>query len=436
MTYLEAIITVLEDAGEPLNYGEIARRALERGLIPKTKSTESNVSKIITTHMDPPNQVFVKISRGIYALSQDRPGPTPNPPEGENRQHRDYASQSIEEMAPSTEYSEYLYATKYGTLVTGTINDRTTFMFCEKNRKLLTFGLKGKEVSSALYALLDLETNHVYVGITRRGSKRITDHWGKKFTHVAILFGTVAWSAELRTKLERDLTDFFRLLRWKPTNKVETITLVPRDMRTREELLPAIRQIAARIHSLIHNMDSLYSDHISLKPNGRGKGASKPKPPIYPVTKHSWIWPCSKGSYQIAQRDGIWASKAALEKIAARVRPGHLVTFYVREHRAFSGVYEFVGQWYPAPRTVWPGEAESGRILYPSQIRIKQIRDGRAELDAMTSRLEIFLTNASGNAGHVLQSPSGYPGNHGRPIPDSDMQIISDSMRPVGAGRG
>jgi len=432
VTYLEAIISVLKDAGTPLNYGEIARRALERALIPKTKSMRSNVSKIITTHMDPPNQVFVKRGRGIYDLSPNyRPDGLTNPRSSKPHTHHKDPLQSIDSMAPSMEYSEYLYKTKYGILVNGTINDRITFVFCEKNRKLLNFGLKGNEVSSALYALLDSQTKNVYVGITRRGSKRITDHWKDKFTHVAILFSAVPWSTDLRTKLERDLTEFFRPLQWNSTNQVGNIVLGPRDMRTREELLPILRQITARIHSLIHNMDSLYPGYLSLQPLVPDPGP-KPAPPN---VRNFWIWPCSEESYQIVQRDAIWASKAALKKISARVRSGDLITFYVREHKAFSGVYKFVGAWYPAPRAVWPGEVESGRIDYPSQIRLRRMSDGRAALDPLKRRLEIFRKNTSGNAGHVLQSPSGYPGNHGRPIPESDMNIISESMRPAGTGQ-
>lgn len=442
-TYLEAIISVLVDAGKPLNYREIARRALERGLIPKTESLTSNVSKIITTHLAPPNQTFVKVRRGVYDLSPNyRTGGLTKPRTRKNRTHRKDSSQSIEGMAPSTAYSEYLYKTKYGTLVYGEINDNINFMFCEKDSKLLNFGLKD-DVSSALYALLDIETNNVYVGITRRGSKRITDHWKDKFTHVVILFSKSAWSTDLRTKLELDLTEFFRSLPWNPTNRTSDIALEPNEMRTRAEILPSLRQITARIHSLIHNMDSLYPGHAHQKQPKKGNGkklgrkvdGTNPPPLSDTTVRNFWIWPCPKDSYQTVRREGIWASQAALVKIGARVRHGDRVAFYVKEHKAFCDVHEFVGEWYRATHAVWPGEAESGGILYPSQIRLRQIMDGRAALGAMNQRLEIFLKNVSGNPGHILRSTSGYPGNHGRPIPESDMKIISDSMRPVGASR-
>lgn len=340
------------------------------------------------------------------------------------------------------EYREYLYKTRHGTLVKGQINKGIKFMFCEKNKDLFLSGLKReKEITSALYALFDTDTKNVYIGITRRGYRRITDHWKRKFTHMAILFSEEKWSTDLRTNLERDLTESFKLLPWKPINQIEDSELDESDKRTRMELLPLLRQIATRTHALTHNMNLLYPDHVTdIGETSGGKPArrknSRIKKPTRristdPTVRHCWIWSCPKSIYEIAQSRGIWASKAALEDIRARVHPGNLVTFYVKEHKAFSGVYEFMGDWYAAPRAMWPDEKD-GRIIHTSQIRLRRIRDGRAALDALKPRLKIFRDNASGNAGIVLQSGSGYPGNHGRPIPDSDMQIISDSMRPVG----
>ena len=124
-----------------------------------------------------------------------------------------------------------------------------------------------------------------------------------------------------------------------------------------------------------------------------------------------------------------------MENISARVHPGNLVTFYVKEHKAFSGVYEFVGEWYHAPRIMWPDEIKEGRIIHTSQIRLRRIRDGHAMLDSMIPRLKIFRDNTTGNAGLVIRSSSGYPGYRGRPIPESDMNIISESMRPSGTGQ-
>ena len=437
-TYLEAIIRVLEDAGTSLNYGKIANRAFEQGLIPKTESMRSNVSKIITTHLDPPNQIFVKVGRGVYDLH-----PT-------YKKHNNGSKPTGTSMAPSMEYREYMYKTKNGTLVKGQINNRIKFMFCEKNKDLFISGLKGeKEITSALYVLFDKDAKNAYVGITRRGYRRITDHWKKKFTHVAILFSEAKWSTDLRTSLERDLTYFFNSLPWNTVNQVETIPLDESDMRAREELLPLLEQIAARTHSLIHYMSSLYPgtsepSHVQAREKRpkspvlwKGRNPKSPKPPKVstdPAIRHCWIWSCPESSYHIIQNQKIWASRATLENISARVHPGNLVTFYVKEHKAFSGVYEFVGEWYRAPRIMWPDEIKKGSIIHTSQIRLRRMRDGRASLDPLKRRLGIFRKNTSGNAGHVLQSSGGYPGNHGRPIPESDMNIISESMRPTGTG--
>lgn len=71
MTFMEAALAILEDAGEPLHYGEITRRALERGLLKTTgktpdESLNSRLSVEIKKNGD--KSVFVRTEPGTFGL--------------------------------------------------------------------------------------------------------------------------------------------------------------------------------------------------------------------------------------------------------------------------------------------------------------------------------------------------------------------------------
>jgi restriction system protein len=76
MTFLEAAYSVLRDAGKPLHFREIARRAFERGLIKtKGKTPAASLNAEITLdikHADHSGETprFVRVGKGIVALSE------------------------------------------------------------------------------------------------------------------------------------------------------------------------------------------------------------------------------------------------------------------------------------------------------------------------------------------------------------------------------
>jgi len=58
-----------------------------------------------------------------------------------------------------------------------------------------------------------------------------------------------------------------------------------------------------------------------------------------------WIWSVDVDNFKIMQDKQVWASKAEIEKIRDRVKPGDLVGFYLIGNGGFVAIYEFVGDW-------------------------------------------------------------------------------------------
>jgi restriction system protein len=76
MTFLDAAHGILKQAGQPLHYREIARRALEQGLIEsKGKTPEATMNAQLATKIkraaeDDPPSLFVRVSRGVFGLRE------------------------------------------------------------------------------------------------------------------------------------------------------------------------------------------------------------------------------------------------------------------------------------------------------------------------------------------------------------------------------
>ncbi len=83
-TWDEAILIVLQDAGESLHYAEIANRILGRKLKTSIGATPAaSVAATLSLAIGTENSVFQKVGRGMYALRSDlvEPVPTETPPE-------------------------------------------------------------------------------------------------------------------------------------------------------------------------------------------------------------------------------------------------------------------------------------------------------------------------------------------------------------------
>ena len=144
-----------------------------------------------------------------------------------------------------------------------------------------------------------------------------------------------------------------------------------------------------------------------------------------PKSNH-WIWSVTPENWEILKEKNIWASKIG-QNIRDRVRPGDKVIFYVHGTNEFQGIFEFVGEWYDAPKPVWSDETDS--IIHQSQIKLNLIKigsvkvyDGAHELKMFSNPDDKRLINL------VLKGGGGYPSNNGKPIVYQDYKKLLELM--------
>ncbi len=69
MTYLEAALTILTAAGQPLHYADITRRALEQNLIaPSGLTPEATMGSRLYSETKQAESQFERVGRGIFDL--------------------------------------------------------------------------------------------------------------------------------------------------------------------------------------------------------------------------------------------------------------------------------------------------------------------------------------------------------------------------------
>ena len=74
MTYLEAALTILTAAGQPLHYADITRRALDQNLIaPSGLTPEATMGSRLYTETKQEGAQFSRVGRGIFALARQQP---------------------------------------------------------------------------------------------------------------------------------------------------------------------------------------------------------------------------------------------------------------------------------------------------------------------------------------------------------------------------
>lgn len=420
-TYVEAAIAILREAKGPLHYREITRRAQKKGLIKGAQTPEATMNSAIFSNMKKfgNKSAFRKAGKGIYSL---------HPNYGSKDTIKHTSKDHVIDPTKRTRFSSYvkeisisIVPTKSGEYTHGVLNKLTQFVFVEKQKTLfkssierhLTYDKSGNpKPFPALYTLFDIEKNEVYVGETDVGKNRIDTHWhsqDKNFTHVAIVFDARLVDPKMRKKLEYDFSNFFRSKQLKVTTiRVQDVPISPNDEHTYYDLRESIERIVDELCRIIDEL---------------------PQPPEPDTTTKSkfWIWSTSLDSYKIMRTAGVWASKAPLHKISARINPGDRVAFYVPERKRFACLYQFVGAWHKSTRHMWPAELTSNKKIHASQIGLRLVKDGVAHLDSVTN-LEIFKNKD--NRGLALRSSNGYPANNGKPVPVSDMNAIVRRLQP------
>lgn len=143
-----------------------------------------------------------------------------------------------------------------------------------------------------------------------------------------------------------------------------------------------------------------------------------------------WIWSVTSDNWEIVKSKNIWGSKIPKDKIELKVQPGDQVAFYVIGSNFFKGIFEFVGEWYDSPGETWYDDLESdGSLKYKSQIRLKPILFGSANISDLYEKLDLFIGKPQNSCNLILQGSSGYPSNNNRALVKEDFEIIKQHLR-------
>lgn len=101
MNFLDAAYRVLQTAGEPLHYTEIARRALEQKLIDtKGETPEATMGSRLYVDTQTPDSRFRRVGRGVFALATPVQHPIARQLSELNQTVRAQLRQRLQEMPP------------------------------------------------------------------------------------------------------------------------------------------------------------------------------------------------------------------------------------------------------------------------------------------------------------------------------------------------
>ncbi|GBC74837.1 hypothetical protein HRbin06_00144 [archaeon HR06] len=135
-----------------------------------------------------------------------------------------------------------------------------------------------------------------------------------------------------------------------------------------------------------------------------------------------WVFSVTPENWQIARQKKIWAVRS--KNITQKVRKGDFIILYVNGTESFCTIIETLEDWYQATEVVWADEMEERIIKYPYQIKVRIVQEGLANVKELVQKLS-FIKNKQKWGVYV----QGTPANMGRPIPESDYQIIQNAMR-------
>lgn len=408
MTFKEAAAVILREAGEPLHYDVITKRALQGNLIESQGRTPASTMGSILSQDIKDNGArseFVHSGDGMYGLN-------PNyAVEGRQRQkgkRKRRASGSRKRGGPPIARGGGRRLLDYieSDIGLGT-NHELVILRHLLRRGSAHHGELAEELARH-NGLNDSDINDVqkFVGVTElRGLERL----GFVASRVAGGRPASEWALELGAH--------------DAAAAMEALIAKLGDYQQKHGL-PAAPKRGRGIDWRLH------ADKLPTRPEPPKPDSGNPTPDGTPgldlTSGNSWIWSVNEENFKIMQDNHVWASKAVLEKIQSRIKSGDLVAFYLIGNAGFVAVYEFVGNWYRSPGPMWSDESRQTR--HKSQIRVKKVKEGFAPMAMLESKLSIFQDKSSNRHQLKLRSGDGYPGNNGKPIPPTDMRIILSAL--------
>lgn len=135
-----------------------------------------------------------------------------------------------------------------------------------------------------------------------------------------------------------------------------------------------------------------------------------------------WLFSVTPENWEIARKRQIWAVRT--ENIAHKIKKGDFIVLYVTSIRSFCSILQVVEDWTLAEEAIWTDEIHEGKIKYPYQTKATIITGGLANAKELVAKLK-FVENKQRWGVYFL----GAPANLRRPIPESDYQLIHETMK-------
>ena len=136
----------------------------------------------------------------------------------------------------------------------------------------------------------------------------------------------------------------------------------------------------------------------------------------------NWVWSTTHENWPTVKEKNAWSVNSPQKK--SLVAKGDKMAFYVKSSRYFQGVFEATSDWH-GPTVDWPDASIDD--TFEHEIDLKPIQLGYADLKKLAGKLE-FIENKK-HVGVYLRGSSNGPANLGRPISDSDLQLILDELQ-------
>jgi len=136
-----------------------------------------------------------------------------------------------------------------------------------------------------------------------------------------------------------------------------------------------------------------------------------------------WIIPTVAEHYELVKVHNIYAFKTLADR--EKIKPDDRVAFYVirSDPPVFVGAYAIVKPLDEAREPFWTEEKAEGKVIYPWRFQLEPLRVGIVDARKLSRQLS-FMENKE--FWHVYLM--GSLGNFGRPISESDYQLIFEKL--------
>jgi len=141
----------------------------------------------------------------------------------------------------------------------------------------------------------------------------------------------------------------------------------------------------------------------------------------------NWVWPVTPENWPTVKTKKVWA--VGVKGKGKKVLKGDRIVFYVNGTMFFHGIYEVTSDWHE-PTIIWPNESDVGENS-ASEIDLKEIQPGYASVNKLLSSLDFIEKKKGGLKGLYLRGTPQGPANSGKPISESDYNLILQELRAV-----